>query len=116
MTRTGGGRFARRTGLGVVFFAAFAGAAVAQNSFTLTIKDHQFEPKELRIPAKQASILVVENRDTTPEEFESKPLRIEKVIPGNASATFKLRALEPGRYVFVGEFHEDTAKGEIVAE
>jgi plastocyanin len=116
MKRSGGGRPARRMGLGLAFLAAFATAASAQNAFTLTIKDHKFDPAELRIPARQGATLVVENHDATPEEFESKSLRIEKVIPGKGSATFKLRALDPGRYGFFGEFHEDTAKGEIVAE
>ena len=105
-----------RLGVGLAALVAIAGATAAQNAFTLTIKDHKFDPAELRIPAKQTAILVVENHDATPEEFESKPLRIEKAIPGNSSATFQLRGLDPGRYSFFGEFHEDTAKGEIVAE
>jgi hypothetical protein len=91
-------------------------AAAAENAFTLTIKDHRFEPAELRLPANQPATLTVKNLDPTPEEFESKPLRIEKVIPGNSEAVFTLRPLKAGRYKFVGEFHEDDAKGEIIAE
>lgn len=106
----------RGAAVAIVALLALCDAALAQNAFTLVIKDHRFEPAELRIPAKQTAILVVENRDATPEEFEMKALRIEKAIPGKSSATFNLRALEPGRYSFVGEFHEDTAKGDIVAE
>jgi plastocyanin len=93
-----------------------SGAAVAEGAFTLTIKDHRFEPAELRVPADQPATLTVKNLDATPEEFESKPLRIEKVIPGNSEATFTLRPLKAGRYKFVGEFHEDVAKGEVIAE
>ncbi|MFO1125217.1 MAG: cupredoxin domain-containing protein [Methylocystis sp.] len=93
-----------------------SGAAAAENAFTLTIKDHRFEPAELRVPANQPATLTVKNLDTTPEEFESKSLRIEKVIPGAGEATFTLRPLKAGRYKFVGEFHEDVAKGEVVAE
>ncbi|MFO1103106.1 MAG: cupredoxin domain-containing protein [Methylocystis sp.] len=93
-----------------------SGAAAADNAFTLTIKDHRFEPAELRLPANQPATLTVKNLDATPEEFESKPLRIEKVIPGNSAATFALRPLKPGSYKFVGEFHEDDAKGVVVAE
>jgi plastocyanin len=89
---------------------------LAAETYTLTIKDHRFEPAELRIPADKAATLVVKNLDATPEEFESKPLRIEKVVPGNSEATFQLRPLKPGRYKFFGEFHEDSAKGEVVAE
>jgi len=50
------------------------------------------------------------------EEFESHDLKIEKVIAGGTSGTVRLRPLDPGRYPFVGEYHEDTAKGVIVSE
>lgn len=93
-----------------------SGAAMAQESFTLTIKDHKFDPAELHIPADKAATLVVKNLDATPEEFESKPLRIEKIVPANSEASFAVRPLKAGRYKFFGEFHEDSARGEIVAE
>ena len=67
-------------------------------------------------PANSRRRSTVKNLDATPEEFESKSLRIEKVIPGNSEATFTLRPLKAGRYKFVGEFHEDAAKGEVIAE
>lgn len=108
-------KIARFAVAATVWAAAFSGAAAAE-TYTLTIKDHRFDPAELRIPANQAATLTVKNLDPTPEEFESKPLRIEKVVPGNSEATFQLRPLKPGRYKFEGEFHEDTAKGEVVAE
>lgn len=111
-----GAAWASHTGLVLALLLAGGGAALAQNAFTLTIKDHRFSPAELRIPAKQTAVLIVENHDSTPEEFESKPLRIEKTIPANGSATFPIRPLAPGRYAFFGEFHEDTAKGEIIVE
>jgi plastocyanin len=112
-------RFLKRYCLYAILAASalnLSGAAAAENAFTLTIKDHRFEPAELRVPANQAATLTVKNLDPTPEEFESKPLRIEKVIPGNSEATFTLRPLKAGRYKFVGEFHEDDAKGEVIAE
>jgi len=99
----------------LIFVTGFAGTASAE-TYTLTIKDHKFDPAELRIPADKAATLVVKNLDATPEEFESKPLRIEKVVPANSEATFQIRALKPGRYKFAGEFHEDSAKGEVVVE
>lgn len=102
----------------MVMFAFGLGvtSAAAAESYTLTIKDHKFDPAELKIPADKAATLVVKNLDGAPEEFESKPLRIEKVVPANSEATFQIRALKPGRYKFVGEFHEDSAKGELVVE
>ena len=102
--------------LALVLGTGVSAVAQAQESFTLTLKDHKFDPVELHIPADKAATLVVKNLDATPEEFESKPLRIEKIVPANSEASFTLRPLKAGRYKFFGEFHEDSAKGEIVAE
>jgi hypothetical protein len=83
---------------------------------SITIKDHKFQPTELKVPAKKRITLIVINADATPEEFESKVLKVEKVIPGRSRAVVRFGPLEPGRYDFVGEFHEDTAKGVVIAE
>ena len=88
----------------------------AEEAYTLTIKDHRFEPAQLSIKAETPVTLIVKNLDASPEEFESKSLRIEKIIPANSEANFTIRALKAGRYKFVGEFHEDSAKGELIAE
>lgn len=88
--------------------------ALAQE-FSLTIKDHRFEPPELQVPAGQAFTLNVINQDSSPEEFESDDLDIEKVIAGGQSAVIKVEPLDAGRYEFYGEYHEDSAKGAIVA-
>jgi plastocyanin len=82
----------------------------------LTIKEHRFEPAELVVPAGQMIKLVIHNLDPTPEEFESHALNREKVIAGGATVAVFLSALQPGSYEFVGEFHEATAKGKIVAK
>ena len=86
-------------------------------SVTVTLRDHRFEPMQIEVPANQEIKLVVINADTTPEEFESHDLKIERVIAGKATAEFKLRPLKAGkRYKFFGEFHEATAQGVIVAK
>ena len=100
----------------LVATAIVPSAVIAQEALVLTIKDHKFEPAELRVPANKAVIITVKNLDPTAEEFESKALKIEKVIAGKSEGTVRLRALKPGRYEFVGEFHENTAKGVIVVE
>jgi plastocyanin len=82
----------------------------------LVIKDHRFEPAELQVPAGQRVKLLVHNQDSTPEEFESRALNREKVVPGGAKAALFIGPLKPGRYEFVGEFHESTAKGAVVAQ
>lgn len=91
-------------------------AAAADPSFTLTIKDHRFEPAEIDVPAGQKIALVVKNLDATSEEFESKELRREKVIAGNTEATIHVGPLKPGRYEFYGEFNPKTARGHLVAK
>ena len=110
-----------RTGLGLALllggWLAVGGAAVAaDDSIALTIKDHRFDPAEIAVPAGKKIKLVVTNQDSTPEEFDSHALDVEKVIPGGATATITIGPLDPGRYEFVGEFHEDSAKGAVVVK
>lgn len=92
--------------------------AYAGDEFVLTLRDHAFEPKELAVPADQKFKLTIVNKDATPAEFESKPLKREKVIPGNSSAVINLGPLKPGRYPFVEEYHETeaAAQGVIVVK
>jgi plastocyanin len=102
----------------ILLVAAFAAtpAFAEDQTITLVIQDHRFEPAEVVIPAGKKVKLVVENRDATPEEFESHELNREKVIAGKSSATIWIGPLKPGRYPFVGEFNEKTAQGVIVAK
>lgn len=91
-------------------------ALAAEPEFTLVIREHKFEPAELRIPANTKVRLIVDNQDATAEEFESKDLKREKVIPPKTKGTVLIGPLKPGRYTFVGEFHENTAKGVVIVE
>lgn len=84
--------------------------------FTLVIKDHKFQPAELTIPADKKVLLIVDNQDPTPEEFESHELNREKVIPGNTKAKIFIGPLKPGTYPFFGEFHMETALGKIIVK
>lgn len=91
-------------------------ASAASTDITITIKNHVFEPSEVRVPAQQKVRLVINNNDSTPEEFESHELNREKVIPGGATANIYIGPLAPGRYPFFGEFHEKTARGVVIVE
>ena len=93
-----------------------APAVAHADDFTLTIKGHKFTPSELKVAAGKRHTITVVNSDATPEEFESHALKIEKVIVGNAKGVVRIGPLKAGKYPFVGEYHEDTAKGVIVAE
>ena len=85
-------------------------------SFTLTIRNHVFEPARIEVPANVKFRLMVKNMDDTAEEFESSNLKREKMIPANGEAIIFLGPLKPGSYKFVGEYHEATATGVLVAQ
>ena len=90
--------------------------AAEEPAYTLVIKDHQFQPTEIEIPAGQKIALLVKNNDTTPEEFESTELRREKVVAGGEQITVYIGPLKPGKYEFFGDFNPKTARGHIIAK
>ena len=106
------------------FAVALLAAAVATaparadeiTNIPVTLKDHQFSPAEIHVPAGKPVILTITNQDPTAEEFDSSALQIEKVIGGNQYGTVRLRPLGPGRYPFMGEYHSDTAQGVVVSQ
>lgn len=104
--------------IGVVFGAGLAAAPALADTpeFTIVIESHRFTPAELKVPAGQKIRLLIENRDPTPEEFESYDFNREKVVPGNGKIVLFVGPLKPGRYEFFGEFNADTARGHLVAQ
>jgi len=101
---------------GLILLSASAmGGAADEPEYTLVIKNHRFTPAEITVPAGKKVKLVVDNQDATPEEFESHKLNREKVIAGNSKAAIWVGPLKPGIYEFVGEYHEATAKGKLIA-
>ena len=99
-----------------LIFAAATGAAAQDPAYTLVIKDHQFQPTEIEVPAGQKIALTVKNNDSTPEEFESTELRREKVVAGGEEITVYIGPLKPGKYEFFGDFNPKTARGHIVVK
>jgi hypothetical protein len=91
-------------------------ATARAQDYVLTIKDHKFSPEEIKVPADQRVVITIINDDASTEEFDSKSLKVEKVIPGNSRGTVRIGPLKAGRYPFIGEFHEATAKGVVIAE
>lgn len=90
-------------------------SALAED-YKLVIKDHRFQPAEITIPSGTKIKLLVENQDSTPEEFDSHDLNREKMIAANSSAIIFIGPLTAGRYTFIGEFHPTTALGHIIAQ
>ena len=90
--------------------------AMAEPQAALAIKNHTFQPAELKVPSGQRIKLTVHNQDATPEEFESHKLNREKIIPPGAKVVIFIGPLKPGTYEFIGEYNEATAKGVVIAE
>ena len=78
-------------------------AWAADPEMSLIIQDHRFTPTELRVPAGKKIRLVIENRDATSEEFESKSLGREKLIAGKSKATVTIGPLKLYRRVSRGD-------------
>ncbi len=101
---------------GLVAVVLLAPATLRAQELTLTLKDHKFTPAEIKVPANKRVQLTVVNDDATPEEFDSKGLKVEKVVPGKSKGIVRIGPLKPGRYPFIGEYHEATAEGVVIAE
>ena len=90
---------------------AAAGAANAQSAteIQLSYKDKKFDPAEISAPANTPIVIKLKNLDAKAMEFESKTLKIEKVVAGSTDATINVRAQKPGRYEFFDEYNEKVA-------
>jgi len=75
----------------------------------------QFQPSELRAPADKPITVRVKNLDAKAMEFESKSLRVEKVVAAKSEGVINVRALKPGRYEFYDDFNEK-ARGALVVQ
>lgn len=100
--------------IAVIFSANIASAETKE--FKIIIKDHLFIPAETKIPAGERVKLIIDNQDSSPEEFESHDLNREKIISGNSKAVVFVGPVTAGSYKYFGEFNEATAQGVIIAE
>ncbi|MCP1374614.1 cupredoxin domain-containing protein [Dyella lutea] len=100
----------------VLLLWSFAARATDVPEFHLAIQDHAYQPAELKVPAGTKVKLVIENRDASPEEFESTEFNREKIVLPNSTITVYVGPLKPGSYRFFGDFHQDTAQGRLIVE
>jgi hypothetical protein len=81
----------------------------------VTYSNGQFQPSEVRAPADKPITVRVKNLDAKAMEFESKSLRVEKVVAANSEGVINVRALKPGRYEFYDDFNEK-ARGALIVQ
>ena len=100
---------------GILSITGVAWAADPLTEISLTVEQRQFRPADVKVKAGAPFFLVITNKDAAPIEFECKELRVEKVVPPGATVKVRMRALKPGGYPFIDDFHHETT-GRIVAE
>lgn len=84
-------------------------------TFTLTFKaDGTFEPARLEVPAGRFKIELI-NASNEAVEFESLPLRKEKVLGPGVNSFVVITISRPGEYPFFDDFHPNV-KGTLVVK
>jgi len=92
------------------------GFAASLPTYQLVIRDGHFTPPLLEVPAGQRFKIVLHNQGQGPAEFESTPLRVEKVMSPGVTSFVVIHPLRPGHYSFFDEFHLELPEGGIVAK
>jgi len=96
---------------------ALAAPAVADDPVVnIDLKDHQFVPSEVPVPAGVKVKLLVKNDQTVTAEFESRMLHFEKIVTPGGQITVYVGPLTPGSYEFYDDFHHDTRGHLVVAK
>ncbi|MBS4095262.1 MAG: cupredoxin domain-containing protein [Sulfuricella sp.] len=85
-------------------------------AYPLTVENGHFTPETVTVPAGQRFKIVVTNKGPGPEEFESIELKKETVLAPGVTRAVVFAPLKPGTYKFFGDFHPETAKGQIVVK
>jgi hypothetical protein len=96
--------------------ATTATNAQGATEIQLSYKDKKFDPAEISAPANTPIVIKLKNLDAKAMEFESKTLKVEKVVAGASDATINVRAQKPGRYEFFDEYNEKVARGALVVK
>lgn len=100
---------------GLTLMLGLAGSVRADTlpTFTLTFQaDGTFDPTRLEVPAGRFKLILI-NDSNEPVEFESLPLRKEKVMGPGVKSFVVITISRPGEYPFFDDFHRDV-KGTLV--
>ena len=85
-------------------------------TYETTLKDKAFTVAEIKVPAGKPFIIKLNNANAAAAELEAKELKVEKPVAANSSIVVRVKAMAPGKYLFVDEYQEDVAKGYIIVE
>ena len=99
----------------VISFLATTPALADDPTFSIVLKNNQFVPSEVQIPAGVKVKLVVRNENSTVSEFESTQFHREKVVSPGQEITVFVGPLDPGSYEFFDDFHPET-RGHLVVK
>jgi len=106
----------RRLVLALPFFLALAVPALGDDPVvSITLKDHQFTPSDVPVPAGVKVKVTVKNEQPTTAEFESRVLHFEKIVTAGGQIAVFVGPLSPGSYEFYDDFHHDT-RGHLVVK
>lgn len=110
-------RLCHAAGCMLVVLAAVTPAAAEDDPvFRIEFNDGVVSPARVEVPADSRIELQLVNNGKTPAEFESVPLRKEKVIAPGVTTTMVIKNLEPGEYSFFDDFHPDAPPAVLVAK
>jgi heme/copper-type cytochrome/quinol oxidase subunit 2 len=84
--------------------------------YKLVIRNHQFTPSTLTVPANTKFKVLVTNQDSTPSEFESNDFSREKIVLPGTTVTVFIGPLDKGHYKFFDDFHQSTGNGVLIVE
>jgi Cupredoxin-like domain len=112
--------FSKATILAAVCTASVSAVTVARaqgaTEIQLSYQDKKFDPEEISAPVNTPIVIKLKNLDAKAMEFESKALKVEKVVAGSSDAVINVRAQKAGRYEFFDEYNEKTARGALVVK
>jgi heme/copper-type cytochrome/quinol oxidase subunit 2 len=90
----------------LVLAMSVSAPAFAQQALSVTIRNKHFSPSTLHAPANKPLRITVHNADGVAAEFESRTLRVEKVVPPGKRVVVNVKPLVPGNYSFFDDFNQ----------
>jgi hypothetical protein len=105
-----------RLSIALLLLVVFAVPATADDPVvTIVLRDHQFIPGDVPVPAGVKVQLLIKNEQKQSAEFESTVLHREKIVSAGSQITLYVGPLDPGTYEFFDDFNRAT-RGRLIAK